>query len=184
MDTLYVLPLKVITTQVLFLVTAIAIEAFMIQRQMQYPPRKCIEYAASLNLLSTVVGWVVFFAAPFLLPRTIQFQIINYVAFRQLTPELLSWLVPIGFITFFGTIGVEYLGFLLLNNVLSEKPFFGLSSVMTERRNIFQAVAVQPKQTQAGVTEPDILQAVISGNSSSYLVLLIVLAVMKVIDVI
>ncbi|MEO1143725.1 MAG: filament integrity protein FraC [Pseudomonadota bacterium] len=184
MDTLYVLPLKVITTQALFLVVAIAIESYMIQRLMQYPPRKCIEYAASINLLSTVIGWLVFFSSPFFLPSILKLQIINYVVFGSWNATLLTWLIPLGFLTFFGTIGVEYLGFILLERFLSEKPFFDEAATLSGRRNFFQAVAVRPKQTKAGVTQPDILQAVISGNSFSYGIIFIVLVALQVTRVI
>ncbi|MEL6322253.1 MAG: filament integrity protein FraC, partial [Cyanobacteria bacterium J06626_14] len=165
-----------------FLVLAIAIEAFIIQQQLQYLPRKCIEYAASLNLLSTIIGWLIFFSSPFFLPDALKFQIVNYIAFGQLDAAILTWLIPLAFITFFGTIGIEWLGFLLLDHFLSDKPFFN-AATFTGRRNLFQAVAVRPRQSKSGISQPDILQAVISGNSFSYGVILVLLIALQFTDI-
>ncbi|MEB3211214.1 MAG: hypothetical protein VKL39_07660 [Leptolyngbyaceae bacterium] len=186
MDTLYVLPLKIIATQVLFLVMAIAIEATIIQKQMEFPPRKCVEFATSINLLSTIVGWLFFFSSPFLLPTALKIQIINYIALGQWDPTIITWLIPVFFITFFGTIGIEWLGFVLLQRFLSDQPFFDTANLTSGRRLLFQAVAVRPRQSKAGVAQPDILQTVISGNALSYgviLILLVALQVTRVIDI-
>ncbi|MEM9447837.1 MAG: filament integrity protein FraC [Cyanobacteria bacterium P01_E01_bin.6] len=184
MDVLYVLPLKVITTQALFLVMAIAIEAFIIQQQMEFSPRKSIEYSASLNLLSTVMGWLIFFTSPFFLPNGLKFQVLNYVAFGFGEATLITVLIPIGFLTFFGTIGIEWLGFSLLQRLLSEQPLLD-TSVQTSRRTFFQPI-VQMKQgsSSSGISQPDSLNAVLLGNSVSYGVIVIVLIALRVASVV
>ncbi|MBD1851551.1 filament integrity protein FraC [Leptolyngbya sp. FACHB-711] len=56
-----VLPLRAIALQILFLLIAIAIESSILYRQLKITPREGVQYAATLNLLSTVMGWIVIF---------------------------------------------------------------------------------------------------------------------------
>ena len=79
-----VLPLQAILFQSLFIAIAIAIEAYIFQRQWQLGRRKSVEYSLALNLFSTVVGWVIFFAAQPLLSPTLKKQIITYIFFNNL----------------------------------------------------------------------------------------------------
>jgi hypothetical protein len=79
-----VLPLQAILFQSLFLAIAIAIEAYIFQRQWKLGRRKSVEYSLALNLFSTVVGWVIFFAAQPLLSPALKKQIITYIFFNNL----------------------------------------------------------------------------------------------------
>ena len=54
---LYLIPFRLIVTQSLLIVVAIALEAIILRRFLQYPPRKSVEYSTSINLFSLVVGW-------------------------------------------------------------------------------------------------------------------------------
>jgi hypothetical protein len=90
-----------IAFQCLFLLVAIAIEGYVLQRRLQIVPRTSIEFAASVNLLSVLVGWLVFFGVEPVLPSTIQLQLINFILFSQWAPGMANWIVPAGFVTFF-----------------------------------------------------------------------------------
>jgi hypothetical protein len=96
-----VVPLRMIAFQCLFLLVAIAIEGYILQRRLQIVPRTSIEFAASVNLLSVLVGWLVFFGVEPVLPPPIQLQLISFILFGQWAPGMANWIVPAGFVTFF-----------------------------------------------------------------------------------
>ena len=77
------LPVQTILYQSLFLLMAIAIEGFIIHRRLQLSRKTSIQYAASINLLSTIVGWVLFFFIQPWLPPAIKIQLISYVFFNR-----------------------------------------------------------------------------------------------------
>ncbi len=93
-----ILPLKAILLQVLFLAIAIAIEAFVWRRKLHLPRRTTVEFAMATNLLAAVVGWLVFFLVQrFLMPRSLQIQLVSYIFFSNFVPNswmgLSEWLV-------------------------------------------------------------------------------------------
>ena len=61
-DNAAVLPLRAIVFQCLLLLVAIALEAKVLRRQLQLGYQPSIRYAASLNLLTVVLGWMAFFS--------------------------------------------------------------------------------------------------------------------------
>ena len=85
-----VLPLQTILFQLLFLLVAIALEARVLYRRLRITRKASIKYATSINLLATVIGWLVFFILVTqnnLLPLYLKDQIVSYIFFdRFLTP--------------------------------------------------------------------------------------------------
>lgn len=91
----FVLPLRAILFQMLFLSLAIAIEALVFQKQWKLSRKASIEYSLGLNLFSTGLGWLVFFAVqPFLSPN-LKKQIITFVFFNNIVENSA---VPIGLV--------------------------------------------------------------------------------------
>lgn len=180
----YALPLTVMLTQALLLLLAIAIEAVVIQRQLQFAPRKSIEYSASINLLSTVLGWLVFFVmvetVP--LPETLELEILNLIFFDQPIRGGLIWVLTIGLMTFFGTILTERIGFTLLQWLLNEskpleeetsKPGRKLPwSVASRSRNM------SSNQDRGDARDP--LYVLVWANSFSYITILAVLVAVRI----
>lgn len=78
-----ILPLRVIAIQGLCLLVAIAIEALVLQRRLELTPRGSVQYAATLNLFSTVIGWMSFFVIQPLLPAPLQMQVLSYIFFGR-----------------------------------------------------------------------------------------------------
>ena len=74
-----VVPLQAILYQLFVLLLAIALEAFILQKQLNISPRKGVEYAASINLLSVTLGWLIFFNLEQLLPESIRLRLIFFV---------------------------------------------------------------------------------------------------------
>lgn len=81
-----VLPLRAVLFQGVFLLIAIAIESFILHKQLGLSRRTSLEYAASLNLFSTVIGWLFFFLIQPNLPAELQRQLLQYIFFNRFAP--------------------------------------------------------------------------------------------------
>ena len=118
------LPVQTILYQSLFLLMAIAIEGFILHRQLQLSRKTSIQYAASINLLSTIVGWLLFFFIQPLLLSDIKIQLISYIFFNRFlnsgsTPY--SFFIIIGFIiSFFISFMVKFQALKSLDSLLME----------------------------------------------------------------
>lgn len=107
-----VLPLRAIVFQILFLLIAIAIEALVLQRRLQIARRKSVEYAAFMNLLSAILGWIVFFFLTSRLPRELKAQLLSYIFygnFLTLSPfsNPMPWVILMSFATFMATFVIK-----------------------------------------------------------------------------
>jgi hypothetical protein len=109
-----VFPLKAIVFQILFLLVAIALEAGILRQRMRLGYQRSVQYAASINLLATVLGWILFLAIeklPMLAPN-LKAQIISYVMFNRLLSnswsEQIGWIILLsGMLAFFATLVVK-----------------------------------------------------------------------------
>lgn len=138
-----VLPLRAILLQILFLTIAIAIESFVLHRKLYLSRRTSIEYAASLNLFSTIFGWAIFFLVNPFLGIVFQHEIINYILFGRFATLEFSliriWLDVLAFMlfTFLLIFSVERSGlyFLLDFSTLNiNNPFQKRVSETTDRQ--------------------------------------------------
>jgi hypothetical protein len=78
-----ILPLRAIAFQTLLLMVAIVLEAMVFRQQLRLGYRTSMQYAATLNLLTTSLGWVAFLAIEALLPVALRSQVISYVFFNR-----------------------------------------------------------------------------------------------------
>ncbi|NJR16192.1 MAG: filament integrity protein fraC [Calothrix sp. CSU_2_0] len=119
MPFLDILPLRAIVYQLLFLVLAIAIEAIVLQKRLGIGRKTSIQYTATVNLLSTVVGWMIFFTVEPWLPEDLRSQLISYIFFDSLAnPPVL---IGFAFISFIGTFLLKLEGINLLELLLGIK---------------------------------------------------------------
>ena len=115
-----ILPLRAIAFQSLFLLLAISIEAvvlFKLLPDLDY--KTSARYSASINLFSTVIGWLVFFSVQFFLPEALRIQLISYFFFERFFPN--PWatrVTPILTVTmlgiFMGVFFLEYQWLILI----------------------------------------------------------------------
>jgi hypothetical protein len=112
-----VLPLRAIAFQTVFLLMAIAIEGTILHKRLNIPPKQSIQFAASINLLTTVLGWLgIFFllsTSPILptpLLNELRLVLLNFIFFDQWSSGTAEFLIMICFITFFVSLGVKWLG--------------------------------------------------------------------------
>jgi hypothetical protein len=125
-----VLPLRTVLYQSLFLLIAIAIEAMVLRRLLDPPPtpKQSIQYAASINLLCTVVGWLFFFvfygiatALPSAWTTRFETNLIRFIFFDQWTSETATTLILISFIMFFASFAIKQGGLIGLRWLLASE---------------------------------------------------------------
>jgi hypothetical protein len=118
-----VLPLRAIVLQCLLLSVSIAIEAYVLYRMLRtadnqpISPKQSIQYAASIDLLSAVLGWFTVFSffnigtnLPSGWTRDVETALLNFLFFNQFSNQSLSFLIVGGFITFFASFIVKQVG--------------------------------------------------------------------------
>jgi hypothetical protein len=106
-----ILPLRAIVFQFLFVVVAIVVETIALHRILRLDYKVSVQYAITVNLLSTVLGWILFFLLQPLIPEDLRPQVISFVLFDRLSLDFFQS-QPIPVIAF-GSLGV-FIGTFLL----------------------------------------------------------------------
>ncbi|MBD2038666.1 filament integrity protein fraC [Leptolyngbya sp. FACHB-321] len=122
-----VLPLRAVVFQCLFLLIAIAIEAYVLHRTLSLDYKTSMQYAVSVNLLSTFLGWICFFLTQPLLPLEWRVQLISFIFFEHFyaDPMLLNVAPVLVFCAlgmFLGTFLVKLKGLDFLDILLEKNP--------------------------------------------------------------
>jgi hypothetical protein len=164
-----VLPLRAILYQLLFLVLAIAVESYVIQRYLGIGKKSSIQYAATANLLSTVVGWFVFFVVEPWLPDTWRQLLINYIFFDLTNAPPI--LIGLAFVTFLGTFIVKLQSLNWLDLILENKQ---PTEIQVRDRTKFQG---RKAQRQAFAEVPSRALAVLWANAASFTAITLIIAI-------
>ncbi|HAA30728.1 MAG TPA: filament integrity protein fraC [Cyanobacteria bacterium UBA8553] len=165
-------PLQMILFQFLFLLVAIALEARVLQRRLRITRKASIEYATSINLLTIIIGWLVFFllmTQKNLLPPAIKDQIVSFIFFdRFLSPAPGNWyliLIATGIVIFFCAFIIKLKGLQLLE-ALRETSTAKKSFLQPEPSSRF---AFQAQLEQALVrTDPNQATTLLLANAYSH----------------
>jgi hypothetical protein len=160
-----VVPLRMVAFQTLFLLMAIAIEGYVLRRRLTLTPRASIEYAATVNLLSTLIGWLVFFGFQPLFPANLKLQLMGYIFYDQWSGDLASLVIPAGIVTFFVSFFVKLQGFIQLQSLRQERK----PSTDSEQAPLFANL----KRGQPEIARQ--ASAVLLANSLSYSAISLVL---------
>lgn len=116
-----ILPLRAILFQFLLLLVSIAVEAVVLHRKLRLSHRTSIEYAASINLWSSVLGWLFFFIVQANLSKAARLQLISYIFFNnfyQTFQALPTTVIVVAVFSFFLVCYLEYKGLDLLQAIL------------------------------------------------------------------
>jgi hypothetical protein len=169
-----VLPLRAISFQIVFLLMAIAIEATVLHKQLNIPPKQSVQFAASVNLLTTVLGWLVIFflletsmVLPTPLLTELKMALINFIFFDQLSNGTAELLIMICFITFFVSLGVKWVGLVGLD-WLMKKNLPAAPEVVTDT-GVFVSPRRKPRQFRPR------LSTTLVANAWSYSAILVAL---------
>lgn len=170
-----ILPLRMIAFQSLFLLITISIEAFVLHRELKLSNQKSIQYAASINLLSTVMGWIIFFIVEPFIPRELKEQLMNYIFFDQFfsniwSGSLTALVIVTGFLTFFLSFIVKVQGLDLLQLLLQDRVT--VNEPELDRANKYQMArrAVKDQRIPRGEAT-----AILHANAASYSAIVLIL---------
>ena len=175
LDSAVVLPLRGIVFQCLLLLVAIALEASVLRQRLQLGFQPSIRYAATLNLLAVVLGWILFLGIEPLLPITVRTQIISYILFGNFYTNILTHnnglevaVVVLGLIIFFLTFWIKATALEGLTWALG-KPIVQ----RVEKENV-QRLRYRRSRSDEATTSPHIL-AVLQANALSFSAVLLLL---------
>lgn len=175
-----ILPLRAIAFQTLLLLVAIVLEAMVLRQQLRLGYRPSMQYAATLNLLATSLGWVAFLALEALLPLSLRSQVISYVFFNRF--YLNGWrdvlpvvVVVTAIVAFFITYWIKLQGLTWLLRLLGEAPVEVAPAPILKdsRRQRYERARLGQVDGQRG-TSPRAL-AVLQANAVSFTAILVVL---------
>ncbi|MEL6326325.1 MAG: filament integrity protein FraC [Cyanobacteria bacterium J06626_23] len=127
-----IFPLKAVVFQVMFLLIAIAIEGNVLRQRLRLGYQTSIQYATTINLMTTVVGWLSFLAIERFVDTSVRAQIISYVMFDRLITNGLwprmEWAILVaGLAAFFVTLLIKLKGLEMIMRMMGtwsmpEKP--------------------------------------------------------------
>ncbi|MCS6812763.1 MAG: hypothetical protein NZ772_04225 [Cyanobacteria bacterium] len=183
------MPIKAILFQVLFLMVAIATESVVLHWRLGLQRRTSVRYAASLNLFSTFIGWLLFFTIVGWLPTVfsgnLEQQLISYILFDQFFvsdwQENMNTLIVIGAVlTFFGTFLVEINGLILLEIILGIRKLAFSQAPEAVSTNAELEVAKLSRYRipdRASLVSSEKAYAILIANALSYTLIMLILVV-------
>lgn len=115
-----VLPLRAVAFQILFLFVAISVEAIVLRARLRLKRKDSMEYAVAINLLSTIIGWMVFFLIEPSLPEPMRSALMEYIFFGGSTFP--PTLIIVGFMIFLATFLLKLQGMNWLDTLLGKTP--------------------------------------------------------------
>lgn len=167
------LPLGVILFNLLFLLVAIPIEAYVFNIRLKFDKKTSIFYATATNLFSGTLGWIIFFSLEPNLPVDIRSELINYIFFNNFnSPNSQSTLILTTFIIFFITFLMKFLLLQLFVFAISEEGWKKPEITTTSQRRLwrrgFGGVRLQPT---------NLVITTLIANSLSYTAITIILLI-------
>lgn len=185
LEELGVLPLRAIAFQSLLLLVAIVLEALILRQRLRIGYRPSMQYAATLNLLATSLGWLTFLGFEPLLPEPLRTQIMSYVLFNRF--YLNDWvenlpiaLVFVGIAAFFATLWIKMKGLEWLLKVLGVMPIDEPDTEKSLTRKERYDLARRGRQGKGGTSIRTL--AVLEANALSFTAILLLLLLRNVIE--
>ena len=129
---LTILPLRAIISQSLMLLVIIAIESCFFQLRLNLTPKVSVEYATVINLISTCIGWVLFFYVVSLLPNMWEKQMVAYILFGKIGAIYPAFILFI-FLFFLISLIIKLVGFNFCDSLWNKN-----SKTRTAGMKIFQ----------------------------------------------
>ncbi|WP_414549309.1 filament integrity protein FraC [Anabaena sp. CCY 0017] len=158
-----ILPVGVILFEFLFLLTAIPIEAYVLNRRLKFDKKTSMFYAISINLFSSTIGWIMFFVLEPILPIGLKSELISYIFFHNFRSESTQGvLILTGFIIFFMTFFMKF--------------FFLRFFVLSLKEDVLQVYEKTPENNRlkwrrtsvARLQSTNLVTTILIGNSLSY----------------
>jgi hypothetical protein len=121
------IPLKAVVFQSMLLLVAITLEAMVLRQHLRLSYQTSVQYAATINLLTTSLGWIAFLSLEAVLPTPLRQQIMSYVLFSRFFDNpwldiLHEMMVGVAIVVFFATYWVKLHGLSALVALLGKAP--------------------------------------------------------------
>lgn len=121
------LPIKAVVFQSMLLLVAIALEAMVLRQRLRLGYQTSVQYAATINLLATSLGWIAFLSLEAVLPTALRHQIISYVLFSRFFSNVWLEALPVIMVmaaiaVFFATYWVKLQSLSALVALLGQTP--------------------------------------------------------------
>ncbi|AVH73248.1 filament integrity protein FraC [Nostoc sp. 'Lobaria pulmonaria (5183) cyanobiont'] len=154
----------------LFVLIAIPIEAYVLHSRLKFDKKTSTFYAISINLFSSVIGWLIFFVSEPLLPIQVKSELINYMLFNNFKSSNTQTLIILtACIIFFTTFLMKFfiLRVLLfsLNESFTKKEEEPQTSQRLQRRRF----------TTLNFQNTNLVTTILIANSLSYSAITIIL---------
>lgn len=173
-----VFPIPTVLFQFLFLLVAISIEGLVLHRLLKLSRRTSIEYSASINLLTTFLGWLLFFSVLPLLPKVWEGHLISYIFFdRLITTQLQSaytMIIFTLFTIFLSAFLIKLIGLKFLQILLEDVPKDTKPSVQQPFRR-YRGLLNRNDHQDFLPPKPNQAVALLVANACSYSALLLLL---------
>lgn len=170
------MPLRAIAFQALLLLVAIALEAIMLRQALRLGYQTSVQYAATINLMTTSLGWLAFLSLEAMLPMGLQQQIISYIFFNRFYAN--DWLnrlpvvvVAAGLVAFFATYWFKLQGLSWLIRILGRAPVIETPQLATRSRRGQRTRRESPAPASTATYTLAVLQA----NALSFTVIVVLL---------
>lgn len=161
-----VFPFGVILFDFLFLLVAIPVEAFILNKRLKFDKRTCSFYAIAINLFSNVIGWVVFFILePNNFFGSYKSQLINFLLYNRLNDQVYGAIVMAAFTTFFGTLMIKF-ALLKLFVIALSNP--GEKKAAPETENTILLQRKSRRGSRKGFQSTSLFTTILIANSFSY----------------
>ncbi|MBD2295496.1 filament integrity protein fraC [Anabaena sphaerica FACHB-251] len=166
-----ILPIGAILFETLFLLIAIPLEGYILNRSLKFDKKTSIFYAISMNVFSSVIGWNIFFLIEPILSVSFKSELIGYVflnTFRN--PRIQNSIILIGFMIFFATFLVKFLFLKLLIITASE----GVKKQETTDISQHEKILTNQKMK---LQNSSLVTTTLIANSLSYTVITLILVI-------
>jgi hypothetical protein len=182
------MPLRAIAFQSMLLLVAIALEAIVLRQHLRLGYQTSVQYAATINLITTSLGWIAFLSLEALLPWALRQQIISYVLFNRFDPTnpwidaLPVVIVVAAIIAFFTTYWFKLQGLSLLVRLLDRETVPRVTVSVEEsprynstRRPVAWSSSARKQQPETSSRGSSYTLAVLQANALSFTVIVILL---------
>jgi hypothetical protein len=165
-----VIPLGAILFNFLFILIAIPIEAYILNKRLKFDKRTSSYYAIAINLFSNAIGWIVFFFLEPFLAVQLKSELISYIFFHRFISSNIQMIIILtAFIIFFSTFFIKVVLLRVLLLSLTELKKSESEPVnINKRRNSRQ-------DNQLKIQNTNLVTAVLIANALSYSAISIIL---------
>jgi|GEM_PF-665705 hypothetical protein len=170
-----VTPFGTILFDFLYLLLAIAVEAYFLNSRLSFDKKTSILYAVGMNCFSKVIGWTIFFLLIYSkLPiEGLKLSILQFVFFNRIEPSMYYSVFFWSVIIFMVTLFLKLYILKLLVQLLNEEKKVAEPEIITRRINNRRGSQTLTRESR------DLFLTVLLANAISYTVISFVIAAIQ-----